>query len=81
MGLDKKEALLLQLRAMNDEAAAGVHSADASGAAAPGFVGAYAGVVLQLKEVGRRCSAASRVCQLCALLLPAWWRRLSCSRG
>ena len=51
VGLDKKEALLLQLRAMNDEAAAGMHAADASGAAAPAFVNAYAGVVLQLKDV------------------------------
>lgn len=56
VGLDKKEALLLQLRAMNDEAAAGVHSADAGGSAAPGFVGAYAGVVLQLKEVCPGCA-------------------------
>lgn len=60
VGLEQKEALLLQLRAMNDEAAAGVHSADASGAAAPGFVGAYAGVVLQLKEVGWLAFTAPR---------------------
>jgi len=51
VGLDKKEALLLQLRAMNDEASAGMHAADASGAAAPEFANAYAGVVLQLKDV------------------------------
>ncbi|KAI3433426.1 hypothetical protein D9Q98_003241 [Chlorella vulgaris] len=48
--LDKKEALVQQLRGMNDEAAAGAH-ADASGAAAPPFVNAYANVMLQLKDV------------------------------
>lgn len=50
VGLDKKEALLLQLRGMNDEAAAGVHGG-AGATAAPPFVNAYASVVLQLKDV------------------------------
>ena len=48
--LDKKEALLLHLRSMNDEAAAGMH-ADAAGRASPQFVNAYSSVVLQLRDV------------------------------
>eukprot|EP00887_Chlorella_sp_A99_P005777 scaffold1.g5777.t1 len=50
--LDKKEALLVQLRAMNDEAAAGVHT-DVPGAdSGPfNFKGAYAQVVLQLRDM------------------------------
>ena len=63
--LDKKEALVQQLRGMNDEAAAGAH-ADASGAAAPPFVNAYANVMLQLKDVSRwdfQCVSSS-LCML-----------------
>ena len=62
VNLDKKEALLVQLRAMNDEAAAGVHAvrggAGGSGGGAAGgadvsqaFKLAYAKVVLQLRDV------------------------------
>lgn len=51
--LDRKEALLAQLRAMNDEASAGLHL-DASGAGSPAFVQAYASVVLQLKEINEK---------------------------
>jgi hypothetical protein len=56
VGLDKKEALLSQLRGMNDEAAAGVH-AGAGRPHPPPFVNAYANVVLQLKEVRRAAGA------------------------
>jgi hypothetical protein len=53
VGLDKKEALLQHLRDMNDEAAAGLHTDQSGAPPAPQFVNAYAGVVLQLKDVGR----------------------------
>ena len=47
--LDKKEALLVQLRNMNDEAAAGMHNAKESAARhTPAFQRAYAAVVMQV---------------------------------
>lgn len=49
--LDKKEALLVQLRHMNDEAQAGLHTDAATGAANPQFAQSYAQVVLRLKEI------------------------------
>ncbi|KAK9904239.1 hypothetical protein WJX75_007439 [Coccomyxa subellipsoidea] len=48
--LDRKEALLLQLRTMNDEAETGMH-VDSSGRHTEAFQAAYAKVVLELKQV------------------------------
>ncbi|BDA45560.1 probable protein lin-9 homolog at C-terminar half [Coccomyxa sp. Obi] len=48
--LDRKEALLMQLRTMNDEAEAGMHL-DSSGRHTEAFQAAYAKVVLELKQV------------------------------
>lgn len=48
--LDRKEALLRQLRTMNDEAEADMHL-DSSGRHTEAFQAAYAQVVLDLKEV------------------------------
>lgn len=47
--LDRKEALLTQLRTMNDEAEAGMHL-DSSGRHTEAFQAAYAKVVLELKQ-------------------------------
>ena len=47
--LDRKEALLLQLRTMNDEAETGMH-VDSSGRHTEAFQAAYAKVVLELKQ-------------------------------
>ena len=49
--LDKKEALLLQLRTMNDEAESGRHLDAASGRHTEEFQGNYARVILELKQV------------------------------
>ena len=49
--LDKKEALLQQLRAMNDEAAAGAQVDPVTKRHSETFQHAYAAVVLQLKQV------------------------------
>ncbi len=53
--LDKKEALLVQLRNMNDEVAAGMHAAPGGGELGadrhtPGFRRAYAAVVMQVRR-------------------------------
>lgn len=48
--LDRKEALLMQLRNMNDEAEAGLHL-DNSGRHTEGFQLSYAQIVLELKQV------------------------------
>jgi trehalose/maltose hydrolase-like predicted phosphorylase len=48
--LDRKEALLLQLRAMNDEAEAGLHLDAATGRHTQAFQQNYAGVILELKQ-------------------------------
>jgi hypothetical protein len=47
--LDKKEALLVQLRNMNEEAAAGMHTDGEAGSSdyTPGFQRAYAAVLMQ----------------------------------
>ena len=47
--LDKKEALLVQLRNMNEEAAAGMHSEGEAPSSdyTPGFQRAYAAVLMQ----------------------------------
>ncbi|KAK9820084.1 hypothetical protein WJX72_005985 [[Myrmecia] bisecta] len=55
--LDKKEALLLQLRTMNDEAEAGVHNTP-SGERSEAFQQAYAAVVLQIKQINERLEAS-----------------------
>lgn len=54
--LDKKEALLVQLRVMNDEAERGEHK-DAVGGDNPAFVQAYATVILQLKDTNEKVHA------------------------
>ncbi|KFM27745.1 hypothetical protein F751_2736 [Auxenochlorella protothecoides] len=54
MAMHKKEALVAQLNLMNDEAAAGVHTDSAGGAQNPGFVRAFASVIVQLKAVSDR---------------------------
>ena len=81
VGLDKKEALLLHLRSMNDEAAAGMH-ADAAGRASPQFVNAYSSVVLQLRDVSStlparppaRPPARLHACMPCAShLMSSFW--------
>ena len=48
--LDKKEALLVQLRAMNDEAASGRQKDPLTNRHSETFQRAYAAVVLQLKQ-------------------------------
>ena len=58
--LDRKEALLMQLRAMNDEAESGMHL-DSSGRHTEAFQAAYAKVVLELKQA-RSCHPSSN-CQ------------------
>ena len=52
--LDRKEALLMQLRNMNDEAEAGLHL-DASGRHTEAFQVQYAQIVLELKQVRVPC--------------------------
>ena len=52
--LDRKEALLMQLRNMNDEAEAGLHL-DNTGRHTEAFQVQYAQIVLELKQV---CSPA-----------------------
>ncbi len=49
--LDRKEALLMQLRNMNDEAEAGLHL-DNTGRHTEAFQVQYAHIVLELKQVG-----------------------------
>ena len=51
--LDKKEALLVQLRAMNDEAASGRQKDPITNRHSETFQRAYAAVVLQLKQAHR----------------------------
>lgn len=59
--LDRKEALLTQLRTMNDEAEAGIHL-DSSGRHTEAFQAAYAKVVLELKQArSRHLSGNSRL--------------------
>lgn len=48
--LDRKEALLAQLRLMNEEAASGLHTDSATGTTSTAFTQAYSKVVLKLKE-------------------------------
>jgi hypothetical protein len=62
--LDKKEALLVQLRAMNDEAAAGRQMDPVTKRHSETFQRAYAAVVLQLKQArpAIQCSAPKRGC-------------------
>lgn len=55
--LDKKEALLVQLRQMNDEAQSGLHMDPATGAPVAAFAQAYAQVVLKLKEINEAVQA------------------------
>ena len=50
--LDRKEALLMQLRNMNDEAEAGLHL-DNTGRHTEAFQVQYAQIVLELKQVGK----------------------------
>lgn len=50
--LDRKEALLLQLRRMNSEAQRGMHTDKAMGQNSQDFQNSYAIVVGQLKQVG-----------------------------
>lgn len=52
--LDRKEALLMQLRNMNDEAEAGLHL-DATGRHTEAFQVQYAQIVLELKQVKAPC--------------------------
>ena len=54
--LDKKEALLQQLRAMNDEATAGSHVDPVTKRHSESFQRAYAGVVLELTKA-RACES------------------------
>lgn len=56
--LDRKEALLMQLRNMNDEAEAGLHL-DNTGRHTEGFQVQYAQIVLELKQA-RQHSLASQ---------------------
>jgi hypothetical protein len=67
--LDKKEALLVQLRNMNEEAAAGMHSqGDApSSDYTPGFQRAYAAVLMQACR-----HAAIAAGHGCPLTIPPW---------
>ena len=53
--LDRKEAILSQLRAMNDEAAAGVHTVPggSQGTLSPAFVQSYADLTHRLEEMSR----------------------------
>lgn len=52
--LQKKEALVAQMRTMNEEASAGLHTDSPGGAQNPGFVQSFAQVVLQLRAIDDR---------------------------
>ena len=52
--LDRKEALLVQLRQMNDEAASGVHNDAATGKPNEIFSKSYASVAMKLSEVNEQ---------------------------
>ncbi len=67
--LDRKEALLRQLRQMNDEAEAGLHF-DSTGRHTESFQTTYAQVVLDLKEV-----------RPTDVLLPHCWKSAGLRRG
>lgn len=60
--LDRKEALLVQLRQMNDEAGMGVHIDPTTGTPKAAFLQSYSSVILKLKEVNE--SVLNKIAEL-----------------